>query len=416
MPPTIPLAAFVVGATMTGAFILLGWVHRIRSRHESARVSLVAEAEPSGSRLTWMAGALAVMVVGTLGSAMAARSPARAVAGSQAAAAAPATTMDMGSMPMPMPMPAAAPAAASGPGTGTPVVATAAAAPRGPVVAEIPPVAQGRTARFTITAQDAVVPIAHGVTYRAWTFNGRVPGPVMHVRQGQRVVITFRNATSMPHSLDLHAASVPADVAFADIGPGKSTTISFTASAPGAFLYHCVTAPGLMHIGNGMFGALVVDPATPLPHAAHTYVLVANEWYLNGTGTKQPASLDWTKAMAMQPDYLSFNGYANEYADHPLHVRPHQRLRFYVVNAGPNLVTPFHLVGGLFERAYTDGDMRHWLNDVQTTDVAPGGSAAFDTRFDEPGVYGFVSHSFANVEKGELGAIDVGNVTGTMTH
>jgi nitrite reductase (NO-forming) len=413
MPPTIPLAAFVVGATMTAAFILLGWAHRIRSQHESARVSVVADAEAPGSRrLAWLAGALGILVVATLGSAMAARSPERAVA--RAHAAAPATTMDMGSMPMPMP--AAVPATGNAIAAGTPVVATASTTPRGPVVAEIPPVAQGRTARFTITAEDAVVPIAHGVTYRAWTFNGRVPGPVMHVRQGQRVVITFRNATSMPHSLDLHAASVPADVAFADIAPGKSTTISFTASAPGAFLYHCVTAPGLMHIGNGMFGALVVDPAKPLPRAAHTYVLVANEWYLNGTGRKQPASLDWTKAMAMQPDYLAFNGYANEYADHPLHVQPHQRLRFYVVNAGPNLVTPFHLVGGLFERAYSDGDMSHWLNDVQTTDVAPGGSAAFDTRFDEPGVYGFVSHSFANVEKGELGAIDVGTVTGTMTH
>jgi nitrite reductase (NO-forming) len=368
-------------------------------------------------------GAVAVLLVGELASAMVAGSPERAVARDRAtsatsATAAPAagTTMDMGSMPMNMPMTTTPAAATAAPAATAPVAVTAAATARSPIAAEIPPVAKGKVVRLTITAQNAVVPIAHGVTYQAWTFDGKVPGPVIHVRQGQRLVITFRNATKMPHSLDLHAARVPANVAFADIAPGASTTISFVASTPGAFLYHCVTAPGLMHIGNGMFGALIVDPAKPLPQAAHEFVLVANEWYLNGTGTKAPASLDWTKAMAMQPDYLAFNGYANEYADHPLHVQPRQRVRFYVVNAGPNLVTPFHLVGGVFERAYTDGDLSHWLNGVQTTDVAPGGSAAFDARFDRPGVYGFVSHSFANVEKGELGAIDVGNVHGSMTH
>jgi nitrite reductase (NO-forming) len=415
VPPTVPVAALVVGSTLTAAVALIIWALTTRASHEAARVAVVAPARPDPSRrLAWALGALALFVIGTLGSAAIVRAPERAVAHT-AASTAPAT-MDMGSMPMPMPATTAAAPAAGAPAAGTPVVATAAVAPHGLVAAELPPVATGSVVRETITAEDAVVPIARGVSYNAWTFNGRVPGPVIHVRQGQRLVITFRNATTMPHSLDLHAASVPANVAFADVQPGKSLTISFTASAPGAFLYHCVTAPGLMHIGNGMFGALVVDPAKPLPHAAHEYVLVSSEWYLNGPGTKQPASLDWTKAMSMQPDFLTFNGYANQYADHPLHVQPHQRLRFYVVNAGPNLVTPFHLVGGLFERAYTDGDMSHWLTDVQTTDVAPGGSAAFDTTFDQPGVYGFVSHTFANVEKGELGAIDVGNVTGTMTH
>ena len=118
----------------------------------------------------------------------------------------------------------------------------------------------------------------------------------------------------------------------------------------------------------------------------------------------------------MQPDIVTFNGYANQYADHPLRVQPGERLRFYVLNAGPNLVTPFHLVGGIFDRAYQDGDMTRWLTGVQTTDVAPGGAGAFDARFDTAGVYGFVSHSFANVDKGEIGAIEVGDVHGTMTH
>ena len=230
MPPTVPVAALVVGCTVAAAFALIAWALTTRASHEAARVSLVPEPRATPSRrLAWTLAALALFVCGTVGSAMVARSPARAVAGA-AAATSPPATMDMGSMPMPMPAPA--PAAAGAPAAGTPVVATAAVAPPGPVAAEIPPVTKGSVVHETITAEDAVVPIARGVSYKAWTFNGRVPGPVIHVRQGQRVVITFRNATSMPHSLDLHAASVPANVAFADIQPGKSLTISFTASSP----------------------------------------------------------------------------------------------------------------------------------------------------------------------------------------
>ena len=172
-------------------------------------------------RLAWTLAALALFVCGTVGSAMVARSPSTSGRAARPAATSPPATMDMGSMPMPMPAPA--PCRRRCTAAGTPVVATAAVAPPGPVAAEIPPVAKGSVVHETITAEDAVVPIARGVSYKAWTFNGRVPGPVIHVRQGQRVVITFRNATSMPHSLDLHAASVPANVAFADIQPGKST-------------------------------------------------------------------------------------------------------------------------------------------------------------------------------------------------
>jgi nitrite reductase (NO-forming) len=295
-------------------------------------------------------------------------------------------------------------------------VATTSAAPHALVPAELPPVAPGAVFRTTITAEESVISIAPDVSYKAWTFNGTAPGPVIHVRQGQRVEITFRNNTSMPHSLDLHAARVRADVAFGDVVPGGSRTISFVANDAGAWLYHCVTAPALMHIANGMYGALIVDPAKPLPKAAHEYALVASEWYLNGAGRDAPASIDWNKAMAMQPDIATFNGYANQYADHPLRVQPHERLRFYVLNAGPNLVLPFHLVGGIFDRAYRDGDMTHWLTGVQTTDVPSGGAAAFDAHFDTPGVFGFVNHSFASVDKGQIGAIDVGDVHGTMTH
>jgi nitrite reductase (NO-forming) len=292
----------------------------------------------------------------------------------------------------------------------------AAASRRAAFPAKLPPVQAGKVVRVTITVKDTTVEIAPGVRYRAWTFNGRVPGPVLHVRQGQRVEVTFRNAGNIPHSFDIHAARVPANRAFKDVAPGGSLRFSFVARDPGVFLYHCVTGPAVMHIANGMFGAIVVDPSRPLPRAKSEFVLVASEWYLDRSGSRAPAELDLEKSLAMNPDWMTFTGRASQYVGRPLHVRPHDLVRFYVVNAGPNLATPFHLVGTVFDRIYPDGDVAHPLTGIQTADVAPGGSGIFDARFDQAGLYGFVSHTFANADKGEVGDILVGNATGTMSH
>jgi nitrite reductase (NO-forming) len=278
--------------------------------------------------------------------------------------------------------------------------------------AALPPVARGRVVRVAITVEDRVLEIAPGVRYAAWTFNGHVPGPIIHVRQGQRLEVTFTNHGSMPHSLDFHSGRVAPDKAYRDVAPGHSLRVSFLAERPGVYLYHCVTAPAVGHIANGMYGAMVVDPVHALP-AARSYVLTTGEWY---TDHSSPARLDFEKAMAMTPDYATFNGRAFQYNETPLHATPNERVRFYVVNAGPNLVVPFHLVGGIFDRAYVDGDVSHWLRNVQTTDVAPGGAAIFDARFPAAGVYGFVNHAFANAEKGEIGTLLVGSARGSMSH
>jgi len=278
--------------------------------------------------------------------------------------------------------------------------------------AALPPVARGRVVRLTITVEDRVLEIAPGVRYAAWTFNGHVPGPVIHARQGQRVEVMFRNHGTMPHSLDFHSARIAPDKAYRDVAPGRSLRISFVAERPGVYLYHCVTAPAVGHIANGMYGAMIVDPIHPLP-PAQSYVLTAGEWY---TDHSSPARLDFEKAMAMTPDWATFNGRAFQYNDAPLHAARNEHVRFYVVNAGPNLVVPFHLVGGIFDRAYVDGDVSHWLRNVQTTDVAPGGAAIFDARFPVAGVYGFVNHAFANADKGEIGTLLVGSARGSMSH
>jgi nitrite reductase (NO-forming) len=285
-----------------------------------------------------------------------------------------------------------------------------------PFPARLPAPVKGPVARFSITVEDRTIEIAPGVRVRAWTFNGQVPGPVLHVHQGQAVEITFHNRGTMAHSFDLHSARVAAGTAFRDVQPGKSMTLEFTAQDPGVFVYHCVTSPAVMHIAAGMYGAMVVTPKKPLPPTDHSFVLVGSEWYLTGSGREQPADVDFDKALAMRPDVVTFNGVANQYVDHALHVPPGQLARFYVGNAGPNLAIPFHVVGSVFDRVYPDGDVTSWLSGVQTNSVAPGAGAIFDVRFEQPGANGFVNHSFANAYKGAQGTILVGHATGSMTH
>jgi nitrite reductase (NO-forming) len=283
--------------------------------------------------------------------------------------------------------------------------------------ATLPAVPPGDLVKVHMTLKDMVVEIAPGVKYNTWAFDGHgAPGPIVHVRQGQTVEMTLTNGGSIPHSIDFHAARIAPNVAFADVAPGKSFTFRFTANDPGVFMYHCGTKPVLAHIANGMYGALVVDPATPLPRADKSYVLVASEWYLNGDGVTTPASLDMAKARAMMPDWTTFNGYANQYVTHPLTAKPGETVRLYVVAAGPTLDTNFHVVGTIFNRAWVNGDMTHYQQGVQTVAVPAGGGAVFDVKIDQQGLYPFVSHAFAHVDLGQVGLLKVGNPKGTMSH
>jgi nitrite reductase (NO-forming) len=261
-----------------------------------------------------------------------------------------------------------------------------------------------------------VVSIAPGIRYEAWTFGGSVPGPVIHVREGQLVRVTLKNTSPMPHSVDFHAARIAPNVAFSDIAPGASKTFSFRAGDPGVYMYHCGTAPAFMHIANGMYGAIIVEPET-MPKADREYVLVSNEWYLNKAGDKAPAALDLVKAEQVTPDWVTWNGYAAQYKTHPLTAMPGETVRFWVVDAGPSLNTEFHVVGTLLGRAWLNADLRDApQHDVQTAVVPAGGGGVFDVKIDEPGIYPFVSHAFASVMLGEVGLLKVGHVEGTMSH
>jgi nitrite reductase (NO-forming) len=286
-----------------------------------------------------------------------------------------------------------------------------------PYPATLPPVPAGSVATVHMTLKDVTVQIAPGIKYAAWGFDAGAPGPVVHVREGQTVRMTLTNGGAIPHSIDFHAARIAPNVAFRDVDPGDSFTFSFKASDPGVFMYHCGTKPVLAHIANGMYGAIVVDPATPLPPADNEYVIVASEWYLTTPGTDTPASFSMDKAHAMMPDWMTFNGYAGQYVKHPLTADPGDVTRFYVVDAGPSLDTDFHVVGTIFDRAWPNADLTGTpQHGVQTVLVPAGGGGVFDVKIPDEGLYPFVSHAFAAVDLGQVGLLKVGNPRGTMSH
>ena len=284
--------------------------------------------------------------------------------------------------------------------------------------ATLPAAPAGAVANVNLVLKDVTIQIAPGIKYSAWAWAGGAPGPIIHVRQGQLVKITLTNSGAIPHSVDFHAARVAPDKAFGDVMPGKSVSYTFRANDPGVFMYHCGTKPVLMHIANGMYGAIVVEPpAGVLPKADKNYVLVASEWYLGSDGLKTPAQFDMDKAHARQPDWMTFNGYSGQYVKHPLTADLGETVRFWVVDAGPSLDTDFHIVGTVLNRAWIDAGLTNKpLENVQTVAVPAGGGGVFDVKIDKPGLYPFVSHAFAAVDQGQVGLLNVGGVHGTMSH
>jgi nitrite reductase (NO-forming) len=271
----------------------------------------------------------------------------------------------------------------------------------------LPPlIGTGTEIAVNLTATDTAVEIVNGVQYQAWTFNGTVPGPILHVREGQTLHVKFVNNGAMMHSIDFHAAQVAPDVAYRSINPGTQIEFSFVAKTPGAFIYHCGTPPVLQHIGNGMYGAIVVDPTQPLPPADVSYVLVQSEWYTQQVeGTMMTG--DYNKMLSGSPDEVVFKGIAFQYNDQPLTAKVGQRVRLYVIDAGPNLSSAFHIIGGMFAAVYPDADPNHVLIGVSTYPIAPGQGVIFDAIIPAPGKYPIVDHSMRNMTIGAAGALNV---------
>lgn len=263
-----------------------------------------------------------------------------------------------------------------------------------------------------LEAKPALVKVAPGVKMHAWTFNGSVPGPVIRATEGDTVEVTLENAKKKQwkghaayHSVDFHAARIAPDLNFTDVRPGGSKTFSFVAEHPGVYMYHCGTSPVLEHIGMGMYGMIIVDPAVPLPPAQEV-TLVQSEFYGKVHGHRLHPSLE---AMQSQfPRYVAFNGRAERYARHPIDVPVGTPVRIYVVDAGPTEPSDFHVIGNIFDTVYPDGNPANQLTGISTFGIPAGGAASFELTFPEAGTYPFVTHSFRSADAGAVGRFAAG--------
>lgn len=262
---------------------------------------------------------------------------------------------------------------------------------------------------ITLHAPHEIREIAPNTPYEVWTFNSSGPGPHLHVRQGESVDFTLINDGPMAHSIDFHAAQVPWDRYYQSVPPGETLSFQWTPNFPGAYMYHCGTPPVLLHLGNGMHGAIIVEPENGWPEAAREYVLVQHEWYLTEPDSEGVHRGDYQKMFAARPDIVAFNGYPNQYRDDPLLADPGELIRIHIVNSGPNLWSSFHVIGALFEAAYPNGSPANRQDVMQTISVPPGSGATVELRIPDEGLYPFVTHSFAHAERGAVGVIQVGN-------
>jgi nitrite reductase (NO-forming) len=284
--------------------------------------------------------------------------------------------------------------------------------------ARLAPASDEDVKAFRIPIKDATIEIAKGVTYQGWTFGGTVPGPALRVRVGDKVRVMVVNESPMPHSIDFHAARIPANVAYRMIMPRDSVSFEFIARDAGAFMVHCGTPPVTMHLMQGMYLPIIVDPKDGWgTKADKEFVIVQSEFYAKPDDSTKvtgviPMHADWDAEKSKNATYVVFNGKAGQYRDNPLRVDVGDRVRFFVVNAGPNFNSGFHVVGAVFDRVYPDGNPKHVLEGVQTYGIPAGGGAVFETVFDGDasgeGLYPFVTHSFADAEKGAVGIVQVG--------
>ena len=261
---------------------------------------------------------------------------------------------------------------------------------------------------YTFRVGDTEIEVAPGVTQTLWPFNGTAPGPTLRGKVGDTFTITLINEASIGHSLDFHAGALAPDGPMRTIEPGETLEYSFTATRSGAWLYHCSTMPMSLHIANGMFGAVVIDPAG-LDPVDREYLLVQSEFYLG----QQGGVADSDKIAAAAPDLVVFNGYADQYQDQPLRAKVGERIRFWVIDAGPNRASSFHIVGGQFDTVYAEGE--YLLRDggstgtggSQTLALAPAQGGFVELSFSEAGTYPFVTHAMTDAERGAAGQVMV---------
>lgn len=277
-----------------------------------------------------------------------------------------------------------------------------------------PPITRTAPARVVVDLEviEKEMRISDGVTYNYWTFGGTVPGSFIRVRQGDTVEFNLKNAhdSHMAHNIDLHAVTGTGGGAEATFTlPGHETGFTFKALNPGLYVYHCAMPPVGMHIANGMYGLILVEPPEGLAKVDKEYYVMQGDFYTEGAyGAPglQPFSLE--KAIDEHPTYVVFNGAEGSLTgDNALTATAGDTVRLFVGNGGPNLVSSFHVIGEIFDKVYTEGGSKYQEN-VQTTLVPAGGAATIEFKTDVPGNYVLVDHSiFRTFHKGSLGILKV---------
>lgn len=249
--------------------------------------------------------------------------------------------------------------------------------------------------------------------YMFWTFNGRVPGPFIRVREGDTLELVLTNPpeSGMPHNIDLHAVTGPGGGAAVTLAqPGETKTARFKMLNPGLYVYHCAAPPVTDHIANGMYGLILVEPEKGLPKADREFYVLQSEFYTKEEfGHEGPVSYDREKAAEEEPTYVVFNGrYGSLLEDNALKAKAGETVRLFFGNAGPNKISSFHVIGEIFDRVYPEAAVRSApLRDVQTTLVPAGGASVAEFRLEVPGSYTLVDHSIFRIEKGAVGALVV---------
>ena len=280
---------------------------------------------------------------------------------------------------------------------------------------EVPPaIDRDHPARVRVKMEtvEKTMKMDDGVEYHYWTFNGDVPGRMIRVREGDTVEVEFSNnpSSTVPHNVDFHAATGPGGGAEASFtAPGRTSTFSFKALQPGLYIYHCAVAPVGMHIANGMYGLILVEPKEGLPKVDKEFYIVQGDFYTKGKkGAQGLQPFDMDKAIAEQPEYVVFNGHVGSIAgDNALKAKAGETVRMYVGNGGPNLDSSFHVIGEIFDKVYVEGGKLINEN-VQSTLIPAGGAAIVEFKADIPGSYTLVDHSiFRAFNKGALGQLKV---------
>ena len=296
-----------------------------------------------------------------------------------------------------------------GPPQGDPIQAVLTSAPNVP-----PPIDRDYPAKVIVDMEvrELDLEISEGVTYTFWTFGGSVPGNFMRIRQGDTVEFHLKNHpdSKMPHNIDLHAVTGPGGGATSSFtAPGHETVFSFKALNQGLFVYHCATAPVGMHIANGMYGLILVEPPGGLPPVDKEFYVMQSEFYTVGKyREKGHQPFDMQKAIEENATYVLFNGSEGAMVgDKAIKASVGDTVRLFVGNGGPNLVSSFHVIGEIFDKVFQEGGTRYQEN-VQTTLVPAGGSSITEFRVEVPGTFIIVDHSiFRAFNKGALGMLKV---------